>query len=176
MPAMTLSYRAQPSLPCGKYLQTPACGIVPSAAGTRFRRGFRSRSGMMPPAGSPPSASRVTSTTGVFIVDRSRCISIAPCRAKSSRRNFRAGIFEGSGEIILSYAGIGIAMLTLIENTVRVTIRHSDSEPIASAVATASISRDEGNGRRVAFKASGAGRPYHGRVPSLREANHSRHR
>jgi hypothetical protein len=71
---------------------------------------------------------------------------IAPCRAKSSRRNFRAGIFEGSGEIILSYAGIGIAMLTLIENTVRVTIRHSDSEPIASAVATASISRDEATG------------------------------
>src|ERR1700727_1607538 len=26
-----------------------------------------------------------------------------------------------------------------------------------------------GNGRRMAFKASGAGRPYHGRVPSLRE-------
>src|SRR3984957_4444526 len=26
-----------------------------------------------------------------------------------------------------------------------------------------------GNGHRMAFKASGAGRPYHGRVPSLRE-------
>src|ERR1700722_13949413 len=37
-------------------------------------------------------------------------------------------------------------MLTLIENTVRVTIRHSDSEPIASAVATASISRGEATG------------------------------
>ena len=66
---------------------------------------------------------------------------IAPCRAKISHRNFK-----GPGEIILSYAGIGIAMLTLIENTVRVTIRHSDSEPIARAVATASISRDEATG------------------------------
>jgi hypothetical protein len=37
-------------------------------------------------------------------------------------------------------------MLTLIENTVRVTITHSDAEPIASAVATASISRDEATG------------------------------
>src|ERR1700722_8051263 len=37
-------------------------------------------------------------------------------------------------------------MLTLIENTVRLTIRHSDSEPIASAAATASISRDEATG------------------------------
>ena len=37
-------------------------------------------------------------------------------------------------------------MLTLIENTVRVTIRHSDSEPIARVVATASISRDEATG------------------------------
>jgi hypothetical protein len=48
--------------------------------------------------------------------------------------------------MILNYAGIGIAMLTLIENTVSVTIRHSDNEPIASAAATASISRDEATG------------------------------
>ena len=40
-------------------------------------------------------------------------------------------------------AGIGIAMLTLIEKTVSVTIRQSDSEPIASAAATVSISRVE---------------------------------
>jgi hypothetical protein len=62
---------------------------------------------------------------------------IAPCRARIS---------NGPEKIILNYAGIGIAMLTLIENTVRVTIRHSDSEPIASAAATASISRDEATG------------------------------
>src|ERR1700679_1294351 len=62
---------------------------------------------------------------------------IAPCCAKVS---------NGPEKIMLGYAGIGIAMLTLIENTVRVTIRHSDSEPIASAVATASISRDEATG------------------------------
>ena len=76
---------------------------------------------------------------------------IAPCLVSQvmsqvlSRKNSCKG-FEWPGEIILSYAGIGIAMLTLIENTVRVTIRHSDSEPIASAVATASISRDEATG------------------------------
>ena len=62
---------------------------------------------------------------------------IAPCRARIS---------NGPEKIILNYAGIGIAMLTLIEKTVRVTIRHSDSEPPASAVATASISRDEATG------------------------------
>ena len=37
-------------------------------------------------------------------------------------------------------------MLTLIESTVRATIRHSDSEPIASAAATASVNRDEAAG------------------------------
>lgn len=34
-------------------------------------------------------------------------------------------------------------MLTLIENTVRVTITHNESEPIASAAATSSCNRDE---------------------------------
>jgi hypothetical protein len=47
----------------------------------------------------------------------------------------------GSGQ-----AGIGIATATLIDSTVRVTIRHSDSEPIASEAATASVSRDEATG------------------------------
>jgi hypothetical protein len=46
----------------------------------------------------------------------------------------------------LSYAGIGIAMLTLIENTVMVTIRHTDNEPTASVAATASASREEATG------------------------------
>jgi hypothetical protein len=63
---------------------------------------------------------------------------IAIDRRAPSRRNF-----EWPGEIVFGYAGIGIAMLTLIESTVRVTIRHSDSEPIASEAATASASRDE---------------------------------
>jgi hypothetical protein len=44
------------------------------------------------------------------------------------------------------YAGIGIAMETLIESTVMVTITHSDIEPIASVAATASASRDEATG------------------------------
>src|SRR5258708_37669104 len=41
-------------------------------------------------------------------------------------------------------------MVTLIESTVSVTIRHSDSAPIASDAATVSVSRDE---------ATGAGQP-----------------
>jgi hypothetical protein len=43
-------------------------------------------------------------------------------------------------------------MLTLIESAVRVTIRHSDSEPIASEAATASVSRDEATGADVVSK------------------------
>jgi hypothetical protein len=64
---------------------------------------------------------------------------IAPCRAKT-------------GKIILNYAGIGIAMLTLIENTVRVTISDNDSAPIASEAATASVSRDEATGAEWPLK------------------------
>src|ERR1700716_4172201 len=37
-------------------------------------------------------------------------------------------------------------MLTLIDSTVSVTIRHSDSEPIASEAATALVNRDEATG------------------------------
>jgi hypothetical protein len=44
------------------------------------------------------------------------------------------------------YAGIGIAMVTLIESAVSVTTRHSDNAPIASVVATALVSREESTG------------------------------
>jgi hypothetical protein len=37
-------------------------------------------------------------------------------------------------------------MVTLIESTVSVTIKHSDSAPIASEAATVSVSRDEAAG------------------------------
>jgi hypothetical protein len=53
---------------------------------------------------------------------------------------------NGRKKIVRTYAGIGIAVATLIESTVRVTIRHSDNEPIASEAATASVSRDEATG------------------------------
>ncbi len=43
-------------------------------------------------------------------------------------------------------------MLTSIENTVRVTIRPSDSEPIASEAATASVSRGEATGAERPLK------------------------
>jgi hypothetical protein len=46
----------------------------------------------------------------------------------------------------LSYAGIGIANVTLVESTVRVTIRHSDNAPIASDAATAWVSLDDATG------------------------------
>src|ERR1700740_3598932 len=55
-------------------------------------------------------------------------------------------------KIIFGYAGIGIAMVTLIESTVRVTITHSDSEPIASEAATVRINRDEATGVQRALK------------------------
>jgi hypothetical protein len=51
-----------------------------------------------------------------------------------------------AGKIVRTYAGIGIAMATRMESTVRVTIRHSDNEPIASEAATASVSREEATG------------------------------
>src|SRR3979490_2281571 len=44
------------------------------------------------------------------------------------------------------YAGSGIAMVTLIDSTVSATIRHSESEPIASEAATALVNRDEATG------------------------------
>ena len=60
-------------------------------------------------------------------------------------------------EMIFGYAGIGIAMLTLIESIVRVTIRQSDSDPIASEAATASVSRDEATGAERPLKPAAPG-------------------
>jgi hypothetical protein len=69
--------------------------------------------------------------------------SVEGRRQGCDRQWFRKNDFAGQ-------AGIGIAMLALIENTVSVTIRQSESEPIASVAATASCSR---------LEATGAGRP-----------------
>ena len=57
------------------------------------------------------------------------------------------------------YAGIGIAMVTLIDSTVRATIRHSDNPPTASEPATAWVNRD---------KATGAERPLEPKAPDDR--------
>ena len=46
----------------------------------------------------------------------------------------------------MSHEGIGIASVTLVENTVRVTIRHSDNAPIASEAATAWVNLDDAIG------------------------------
>lgn len=43
-------------------------------------------------------------------------------------------------------------METLIESTVRLTIRHSDIAPIASEAATAWVSRDEATGAELPSK------------------------
>ena len=48
-------------------------------------------------------------------------------------------------------------MLTLIASTVRLTIRQSDSEPIASEAATASVSRGEATGAERASKPEASG-------------------
>jgi hypothetical protein len=54
--------------------------------------------------------------------------------------------WQWRGKNNLGYAGSGIAMVTLIESTVSVTIRHSDSAPIARVAATVWVSRDEATG------------------------------
>ena len=68
-------------------------------------------------------------------------------------------------------AGIGIAMVALIDSTVSVTTRQSDSVPIASEVAMALASREEATVRGAADKAGRAGRPHH--VLILQDAGES---
>ena len=70
---------------------------------------------------------------------------IASCCAEL-RMAWKNGLENVSGKMTFAYAGSGIAMETLIDSTVRVTIRHSDNDPIASEAATASVSRDEATG------------------------------
>jgi hypothetical protein len=75
---------------------------------------------------------------------------------------------------VSGYAGIGIAIETLIESNVRVTIRHSDSEPIASVAATASASRDEATGAEGLSKPAGPGDRIMAEILTSR-ANHPQH-
>jgi hypothetical protein len=58
---------------------------------------------------------------------------------------------------IWSYPGIGIAMVTLIDKTVRVAIRHSDSAPNASEAATARVNRCEATGAERLTKPAAPG-------------------
>src|ERR1019366_8218710 len=73
-----------------------------------------------------------------------------------------------AGKNDFGYAGIGIAMETLIESAVRVTITHSDSKPIASEAATASVSRDEATGAGRPLKPAAPDDLIMGRNPSMR--------
>ena len=53
-----------------------------------------------------------------------------------------------------NYAGIGIAMVTLIDSTVSVTTRHSDSAPIASEVGDGVGQSGRSDRRGAAVKAA----------------------
>ena len=101
----------------------------------RLRRACRWRSAARPPARSPPSAtrSRVRQVSSCMI--RSRCKSSRVCRHDCKRRDRRWASRERHRHV------------TLIDSTVSVTIRHSDSEPIASEAATALDQSGRSNGR-----------------------------
>src|SRR5258708_39171826 len=71
-----------------------------------------------------------------------RCLHRSPLAMLITARSPRENR-EWSGKIMFAYEGIGIAMVAWIDSTVRVTIRHSDSDPIASVAAPASLSRAE---------------------------------
>ena len=72
-------------------------------------------------------------------------------------RKMRMSGCEWLEKNVFFYAGIGIAVVNLIESTVRVTIKHSDSEPIASEAATVRINRDEATGIERALKPAAPG-------------------
>ncbi len=82
------------------------------------------------------------------VINRSRR-AIAMRITTRGRARMDGGRWE---KVSLAQAGIGIAIETLIENTVRVTITKSDNAPIASVAATASVSRDDAAGAERALK------------------------
>jgi hypothetical protein len=73
---------------------------------------------------------------------------------------------------IFDYAGSGMAIATLIESTVRVTIRHSDNEPMAGEAATASVSRDDAAGEERPLKPAAPGDRFMAERSSETRANH----
>jgi hypothetical protein len=87
--------------------------------------------------------------TGAFMRARSRCRS--PRSVASGITNKRVW------EKFLDYAGIGIVAEIVIESTVSVTTKASDSEPIASRTATALVSPDEATGAERASKPAAPG-------------------
>lgn len=58
---------------------------------------------------------------------------------------------------ILDYPGSGMAIETLIDSIVRVTIRHNDNAPIARDAATACVSRDDASGAERPLKPAAPG-------------------
>jgi hypothetical protein len=100
----------------------------------------------------------VTSTTGAFIVDRSRCGS-SPCRVKFRMARRNSSELRGNRH---RYADLDRKHREGDDQAQR---QRTDRERGRDGVDQSG----RGNGRRMAFKAPRAGRPYHGRVPSLRE-------
>jgi hypothetical protein len=82
---------------------------------------------------------KATSTTGVFMA------------RVADHRPLSRSTANGPGKNNLGYAGNGMAIESLIESNVSVTTRQSESEPIASVAATASVNRGDatGAGRRL---------------------------
>jgi hypothetical protein len=66
---------------------------------------------------------------------------IARCRVKLQTKNAQDYFWDYN-------AGIGIAMVPLIESTVSIMTRQSDNAPIASEAATALVNREETTGAR----------------------------
>jgi hypothetical protein len=79
-----------------------------------------------------PASAAVTSPTGVFIW--------------SGRDADHRALLKMQTGKAADYAGIGIAIETLIDSAVSVTTKHSDSAPIASVAAMTLVSREEATG------------------------------
>jgi hypothetical protein len=74
-------------------------------------------------------------------------------------------------EKTFDYAGSGMAIDTLIDSTVRVTIRHSDTAPTASVAATACVTPDAG-AERISNPAAAPGDRFMAEKLLQRGANH----
>jgi hypothetical protein len=146
---------------------------------TRFRRAFRSRSGMTPSAESPPSAPRQQGRQVLsWLTDRDADHRALIFSRKNSCKNF-AQEFRArttNGRNFEQLAEIIRKLRRYRHRHADLDRKHREGDDQAQRQRTdRERSRDgvgqsgRGNGRRTAFKASGAGRPYHGRVPSLRE-------
>jgi hypothetical protein len=91
----------------------------------------------------------VTNVVGDLIIIRSRCgSSRKPSKPAQNQIGFKKNELN-------TYAGMGMPAPSLLDSTVRVTIRQSDSEAIASEAATASLSRVDATANAGLVKPTG---------------------